>query len=358
MKFGAFVPQGLRWDLPLDVPDTDHWAIMLSVARTIESSGFDSLWVYDHLQAYPPSDWAEAVHQTAKASSTLVRGEPETDTVQEPTREVTYEAWTLMAALAATTDTVRLGQMCTCNAYRPPSYLAKVAASVDVISNGRLEMGIGGGWDGAEREHDGYGYAFLAPAERLGMLEEGVEIMRALWTEDEVTYEGKHYNLRGAICQPRPVQKPHIPFWIAGGGEQITLRIAARYAAYTNFGRDVDEFRHKSEVLRGHCDDLGTDYNAIVRSINLSIVCGENEAEVDEKKAWLKGHLSEHISDDEARKTASLFDAMSGTPDQIVSRLKEWEAVGVGYAIVYFPDAAYDASSIEMFARDVKPQFN
>ncbi len=144
MKFGAFVPQGLRWDLPLDVPDTDHWAIMLNVARTIESSGFDSLWVYDHLQAYPPSDWAEAVHQTAKASSTEVRGEPETHTVQEPTREVTYEAWTLMAALAATTDTVRLGQMCTCNAYRPPSYLAKVAASIDVISKGRLEMGIGG----------------------------------------------------------------------------------------------------------------------------------------------------------------------------------------------------------------------
>ncbi len=326
MRFGAFVPQGWRLDLAGLSPD-EHWPTMLRVARTIEELGYQSLWVYDHFH-----------------------------TVPEPTQEVTYEAWTLMAALAATTDTVRLGQMCTCNTYRPPSYLAKVAASIDVISNGRLEMGIGAGW--YEHEHDGYGYEFLAPAVRLGMLREGVEIMKALWTEDEVTYEGKYYNLRGAICQPRPVQKPHIPFWIAGGGEQITLRIAARYAAYTNFGRDVDEFRHKSEVLRGHCDDLGTDYDAIVRSINLNILCGENEAEVDEKKTWLRNHLSECLPDDEARKTASLFDAMSGTPDQIVPRLKEWEAAGVGYAILYFPDAAYDASSIEVFARHIKPQFN
>ncbi len=111
-------------------------------------------------------------------------------------------------------------------------------------------------------------------------------------------------------------------------------------------------------MLRGHCDELGTDYDAIVRSIKLDVVCGEGETEVDEKKAWLRGHLSEYITDDEARKTASLFDAMSGTLDQIVSRLEEWEADGMGYAIVYFPDAAYDASSIELFAREVKLQFN
>lgn len=182
--------------------------------------------------------------------------------------------------------------------------------------------------------------------------------MKALWTEDEVTYEGKYYSLEGAISQPKPVQKPHIPFWIAGGGEQITLRIAARYAAYTNFGIDIDEFRHKSEVLRGHCNDVGRDYDAIVRSTNLNIVCGESEAEVDEKKAWLRGHLSKYVPEERVESSASLFDSMSGTPDQIVSRLKEWEADGMDYAIVYFPDAAYDVSSIELFAEEVMPQFN
>jgi F420-dependent oxidoreductase-like protein len=326
MRFGAFVPQGWRLDLAGIDPE-QHWPTMLSVAKSIENLGYESLWVYDHFH-----------------------------TVPEPTQEVTYEAWTLMAALAAVTNRVRLGQMCTCNTYRPPSYLAKVAASIDVISNGRLEMGIGAGW--YEQEHDGYGYEFLPPAARLGMLREGVEIMKALWTEEEVTYKGKYYNLEGAISQPKPIQKPHIPLWVAGGGEQITLKIAAKHAAYTNFGIDLAQFRHKSEVLRGHCDDVGTDYDAIVRSTNFNIVCGENETDVDEKKAWLKAHLSRYVAEEKAEKNVSLFDSMSGTPDRIVSGLKEWESNGMTYAIVYFPDAAYDTSSLDLFAREVIPQFN
>ena len=186
MQFGAFVPQGWRLDLA-GIDTKDHWDTMTSVASRIEDLGYDSLWVYDHFH-----------------------------TVPEPIQEATYEAWTLMAALAAVTDTVRLGQMCTCNSYRPPSYLAKVAASIDVISGGRVEMGIGAGW--YEHEYDGYGYEFAKPSVRIGMLREGIEIMQRMWTEDEVHYEGKYYNLQGAICRPRPLQEPHIPFWVAGGG--------------------------------------------------------------------------------------------------------------------------------------------
>jgi F420-dependent oxidoreductase-like protein len=297
---------------------------MLGVATSIERLGFESLWVYDHFH-----------------------------TVPEPTQEVTYEAWTLMAAVAATTETVRLGQMCTCNTYRPPAYLAKVAANVDVISGGRLEMGIGAGW--YEHEHDGYGYPFLPPADRLGMLREGVEIMKAMWTEEVVDYEGKHYTLKGGICQPKPAQQPHIPFWIAGGGEKVTLRIAARHAAYTNFGVDLDQFRHKSEVLRDHCADVATNYDSIIRSSNFDIICAPTVAEVEEKKAWLKSHLVNHIPEEKAERSTRLFDAMSGTPDQIASRLREWESEGMAYAIVYFPDAAYDPSSLELFAKEVIP---
>ncbi|HEX9863466.1 MAG TPA: LLM class F420-dependent oxidoreductase [Acidimicrobiia bacterium] len=323
MRFGAFVPQGWRLDLT-GIERDRHWETMTNVARRIEESGFESLWVYDHFH-----------------------------TVPSPTQEVTYEAWTLMASLAAVTETVRLGQMCTCNTYRPPSYLAKVAASIDVISGGRLEMGIGAGW--YEHEHDGYGYPFLDPAPRIKMLEEGVEIMKAMWTEDVVDYEGKHYQLRGAISQPKPIQDPHIPFWVAGGGEQLTLRVVARHAQYSNFGIKPDLFAHKSEVLAGHCRDVGRDFDEIVRSANFNIVCAETEAEVEDKIAWVESRMREHVSEEKAAEQARLYRHASGTPEQVITRLKEWEALGLAYAIVYFPDPAYDTSSLDLFAREVIP---
>jgi F420-dependent oxidoreductase-like protein len=326
MEFGAFVPQGWRLDLS-SIPTDRHWPAMLGVARDIERSGFTSLWVYDHFH-----------------------------TVPEPTQEVTYEAWSLMAALAAATDTVRLGQMCTCNTYRPPSYLAKMAASIDVISAGRLEMGIGAGW--YEHEHDGYGYEFRSPGGRLGMLREGVEIMKAMWTEEVVDYEGKFYNLQGAICQPKPVQQPHIPFWIAGGGEKVTLGIAARHAQYTNFGGDdLENFKKKSEILKDHCEDAGTDFDAITRSANFNVLCAETEARVQEKKDWLFDHLKKYVSEEKAKRSAGLFDGPSGTPEQIVSWLKDYEAAGLGYAIIQLAEPAYDRSGLELFAKEVIPEF-
>ena len=324
MKFGAFVPQGWRHDLT-DIPVEDHWPTMMRVGQRIEELGYESLWVYDHFH-----------------------------TVPEPTQEVTYEAWALMAALAPVTTTVRLGQMCTCNTYRPPSYLAKVAASIDVISDGRLEMGIGAGW--YEHEHDGYGYPFLPAGKRLAMLREGVEIMKAMWTEDVVDYDGEHYQMKGAISQPKPVQQPHIPFWIAGGGEKVTLRIAARYAQYVNYGNDLDEFIHKSKALAGHCRDLGTDYDSITRSTNFNILCAETEAEVSDKLSWLRDKLGRYVSQENADRHANLYSALSGTPEQVADRLREWKNAGMSYAIVHFPDAAYDDSSLKLVAEQVMPE--
>lgn len=325
MQFGAFVPQGWRITLS-GIPVEEHWPTMLGVAKDIESHGYDSLWVYDHFH-----------------------------TVPEPTQEVTYEAWTLMAALAATTDTVRLGQMCTCNTYRPPSYLAKVAASIDVISGGRLEMGIGAGW--YEHEHDGYGYEFLPPRGRLGMLREGVEIMKAMWTEDEVSYDGEHYTLKGAICRPKPLQQPHIPIWVAGGGEKVTLEIAATHAQYTNFGGGLplEKFVHKSEVLQGHCSDVGTDFDSITRSANFNVLCAPTEEKVEEKKSWLLGHMSRYVSDDAAQRFARMYDHNSGTPEQIIEWLGAYRDAGLSYAIVNFADVAYDRESLELFAAEVIP---
>ncbi len=329
MRFGAFTPQGWRHDL-VGVPVDQQWPTILSVARDIEALGFESVWVYDHFHPVP-----------------------------EPTQEPVYEAWTLMAALAATTSTVRLGQMCTCNSYRPPSYLAKVAASIDAISGGRLEMGIGAGW--YEHEYDGYGYPFEKPSVRIGMLREGVEIMRRMWTEDEVDYDGKYYTLKGARCRPNPVQDPMIPVWTAGGGEQLTLNVAARYADYTNFAYTFDEFRHKSDVLANHCLDVGRDFDEIVRTTNFNILIGETETDVAERTAAFKRHFEPIVGAD---KVDHAFDrtfveggGIAGTPEQIVERLREWESAGLGYAIVFFQEVAHDRSGLELFVSQVMPHF-
>lgn len=324
MRFGAFVPQGWRLDL-VDVAPDRHWETMKGLALEIEAAGLESAWVYDHFHTVPIA-----------------------------TLEPTYEAWTLMAALSAVTSTVRLGQMCTANSYRMPSYLAKVAASIDVISNGRVEMGIGAGW--YEAEYLGFGYQFPRPAVRIGQLEEGVQIMKLMWTEDSVDFEGKHYRLRGGICRPRPVQQPHIPLWVAGGGEQLTLRTAARHAAYTNFGADLEQFVRKAEILAEHCRDLGRDPAEIVRSSNFNIVCAATEAEVEDTLDRLTSRYRAFgVPEARIQSELDLIRPYCGTPEQVVAMLTEWQAAGLDYAIVYFPDLADDPGGLRLFAEQVIP---
>ena len=258
MRFGLFVPQGWRLDLA-GIDPADQWRAMLGVAQAAEAGPWESVWVYDHFH-----------------------------TVPMPTAEATHEAWTLMAALAAATNRVRLGQMCTCMAYRNPVYLAKVAATVDLVSGGRTEMGIGGGW--YEHEWRAYGYGFPTAGQRLAMLDEGVQIMRQAWTEGAVSFKGEHYQVDGAICRPLPLQPGGIPLWIAGGGEKKTLRTAAKYADYTNFDGTPETFAAKSAILAGHCADVGRDFDAIVRSANYNVVIGRDAAEVERRKAWVLDH--------------------------------------------------------------------
>ena len=326
MRFGLFIPQGWRLDLAGLAP-ADHWRTMLEVARTAESGPFESIWVYDHFH-----------------------------TVPVPTDEATHEAWTLMAAFAAATERVRLGQMCTCMGYRDPAYLAKVAATADLISGGRVEMGIGAGW--YEHEWRAYGYGFPSAGERIRQLDEGVQIMRQLWTEGSATFSGKHYQVDGAICRPLPLQEGGIPLWIAGGGERKTLRIAAQYAAYTNFDGSAEGFAHKSEVLAEHCREVGRDYTEIVRSANYNIVIGETEKEVQDRLAWIRAHYEPLLPADELERTCDNIakGPMVGTPEQITERLAALGELGMSYAIFYFPEAAYDRTGIELFAKQVAPE--
>jgi F420-dependent oxidoreductase-like protein len=326
MRFGIFVPQGWRLDL-VGVDPADDWSTMLRLAQRFDTNDqWESIWVFDHFH-----------------------------TVPVPTQESTHEAWTLMAAFGAATQRVRLGQMCTCIAYRNPVYLAKVAATVDHVSRGRVEMGIGAGW--YEQEWRAYGYGFPGAGERIAMLDEGVQIMRQAWREGEATLDGKHYQVDGAICRPLPVQAGGIPLWIAGGGERKTLRVAAQYADYTNFDGDPQTFSHKSEVLRQHCADVGTDFERIVRSANYNVFIGRDEAEVEERLRWYEAQRAPLVPAErlEGYVRQQRQGLLVGTPEQLVERLTDMRSRGLEYVITNFAGMAHDLSDVELFEREVVP---
>lgn len=304
-----------------------HWAVMRDLADHADRGRWDSLWVYDHFH-----------------------------TVPVPTGEATHEAWSLMSAYAATTSRIKLGQMCTAMSYRNPVYLAKVAATADIISGGRIQMGIGGGW--YEHEWRAYGYGFPSAGVRLGRLDEGVQVMRDAWRDGKVSFDGKHYQVDGAIVAPKPLQDNGIPLWIAGGGEKVTLRIAAQYAQYTNFTPEPAAFAHKSQVLAGHCREVGTDFDAIVRSVNVNAVVGPSEADVKDRLQRVRDRMADYVG--EAAADAMIAgtsgpESATGTPEQVVERLTKLRDLGCDYAICYFPEAAYDRSGIELFEREVIP---
>lgn len=304
-----------------------HWAVMRDLADHADRGSWDSLWVYDHFH-----------------------------TVPVPTGEATHEAWSLMAAYAASTSRIKLGQMCTAMSYRNPVYLAKVAATADIISGGRIQMGIGGGW--YEHEWRAYGYGFPSASVRLGRLDEGVQIMRDAWRDGKVSFDGRHYQVDGAIVAPKPLQDKGIPMWIAGGGEKVTLRIAAKYAQYTNFSPEAEAFAHKSEVLAEHCRNLGTDFDAIVRSVNVNALVGASEADVKERQQRVRDRMAGYVGEPAADAMiagTSGPDSATGTPEQVIERLTRIRDLGCDYVICYFPEAAYDPSGIELFEREIIP---
>ena len=326
MRFGLFIPQGWRFDL-VGINPAQQWSTMRDLALYADGNPrWESIWVYDHFHTTP-----------------------------QPSDQATHESWTLMSAFGAATQRIRLGQMCTCMSYRNPAYLAKVAATVDHVSGGRIEMGIGGGW--YEHEWRAYGYGFPEARDRLGMLREGVQIFQQAWTRGVSSLDGKYYQVDGAICQPLPLQtgRSGIPLWIAGGGEKVTLKIAAEYADYTNFFGDPEGFKAKSDILAGHCKAVGRDFDEITRSTNKNVFIGETEAEAEEKIEATIARVAPYLGEEKAREWVRSAAGLVGTPEMIVDELKELEALGMTYLITYFADAAYDRSSIELFEREVMP---
>lgn len=219
------------------------------------------------------------------------------------------EGWTLLSAYAALTKRLRIGLMVTGNTYRHPAVLANMAATVDVISHGRLDFGIGAGWN--ELEHSSYGIPLYSTGERIRRMGEACEVIRRMWTETAPDFEGKYYQIHAARCEPKPVQQPYPPFVIGGGGEQLTLRYVAQYADIWNFaGGPIDMFKHKSAVLAQHCTAIGRDPQAIELSIQMPV----NYTDMSETRA-----LTQQFID--AGATHIILNLRPPYPESIVHRV-------------------------------------
>ena len=239
-----------------------------AVWRIADQSGFDHLWGFDHFAA-----------------------------IGGPAERPIYEGWTMLAAMAEATKRVRIGLLVTGATYRHPGVLAKIATTVDHLSTGRLEFGIGSGW--AENEHTMLGIPFHTVAGRIRRLEETIEVCKRLWTEERSSYEGTYFRLEEAIHEPKPIQKPYPPIWVGGSGEQLTLRVAAKYADVWNpsgGGGDPEEAARLSAVLDERCREVGRDPNAIRRSVQHRFDASDPAAFVEKSRQFIERGFTEIIA--------------------------------------------------------------
>ena len=298
--FGLFSPQAAM-----------SYKAMLDRAVNIERLGYHSLWLVDHF-------WN--------------RGVPDADVL---------ECTTMMSALSAGTEKLRIGSLVLCNSFRNPALLAKELATIDNISNGRLEVGLGAGW--MDEEYRAYGYEFPSMGTRLRQLEEGVQILKAMFTAKKSSFQGRYYTVTDAYNNPQPVQKPHPPITIGGSGEKVMLRIVAKYADRWNCPAGYRSFEQKLGVLKQHCQAVGRDINSINISEQLLVCIGANDAEVEEK--W---KISQRLP--------FWRTAIKGTPPQIVAALRDRLSKGITFFTIIFGDLN-SPQSIDLFAREVMPAF-
>ena len=320
MKWGAFVPQGWKLEYA-NVGAAEAWGRSLEIAQRAESLGYDHLWVYDHVETVPR---------------------------REPTH--VFEAWTMMAALAQVTSRAGLGQMVTCAAYRNVGLLAKEAACVDVMSGGRLIFGIGAGW--YEEEYHAYGWNYPAAPDRLQLLDETLQAVRLLWTEERTTFTGQHVRLDGAFCDPKPLQNLP-PVWVGGGGEKVTLALAARHADATNWQVGLDRFVHKSAVLAAHCERVGRDFDAITRTHAPDCRLFASNADLER---WLGspggGDLWGETPPDEY-----VRDNFVGTVDDVIEKVQRYVDAGAREFVLWLRDYP-SMDSLEGMLNDVAPKIS
>lgn len=330
MKFGLLLPQGFTMNLASIKDPVEAYETLTRVAQTADEVGFESIWLFDHLHTAPSS------------------------------QEALFECWTTAAALARDTKRIRIGQHVTCNNFRNPALLAKMASTVDVLSHGRLNFGIGAGW--YEHEHRAYGYDYPDAPERLRLLHESLQIILSMWTQEEAVFEGKYCRVNGAINQPKGVQKPHIPLMIGGGGEKVTLKLVAQYADACHFVGFPNMIKQKYKVLKEHCETVGRDYESIRRLSSAFTAIAETD---EQALASLPVDLADRLK---GPGTTGAFGGMFanlardwefaqkqmlvGGPDTMRQRLAAFEEAGVQELILIFPDPP-QLDRIRLFAKEI-----
>lgn len=317
LRFGVFVPQG--WKLEYSGWRAEEaWNRSVEIACLAEELGYDHLWVYDHVETVPRR---EATH--------------------------CFEAYTMLAALSQRTERIGLGQLVTCCSYRNAGLLAKEAACIDVYSGGRLVLGLGAGW--YDQEYESYGYRYPPARERLEALEETVQAVRMLWREETVTFDGTHVQLHGAYAEPKPLQRlPAI--WIGGGGEQVTLRIAAQHADATNWQVGLEAFGRKSAILEKYCEEIGRPFDTITRTHGPDCRIFDSEADL---RRWCESPDGGHLW---GREPVDQYirDNLVGTVEQVADKVQGFVDAGAREFVLWLRDYPAD-ETLRRFMAEVVP---
>ncbi|MFQ5878755.1 MAG: LLM class F420-dependent oxidoreductase [Dehalococcoidia bacterium] len=293
---------------------------LVKLWRAAEQLGYDSAWVFDHFM-------------------------PLTENYQGPC----LEGMVALTALATQTSRLRLGALVLGNSYRHPALLANMAATQDIISNGRLEMGIGAGWH--QREYDAYGIPFPPPAVRIRQLAEAIQVLKLLWTEHKANFSGKYYTLTEALCEPKPIQKPRPPIWVGGAGPQLTLRVVAQHAdGWNTFASGIEEYQALLKALADHCAALDRDPATVQKSLHITLVIGRTSDEAEAKLQRIPLGRRDRTLEDARRRL------VAGTPEECIARLKQYASLGVNHFIIGMM-APYDYAGLELFAQKVIPAF-
>jgi F420-dependent oxidoreductase-like protein len=317
IKFGLTLPQGWRHDL-VDKPPIRQFEYSKNIALAADKLRFDSVYAYDHF----------IPHYNYEKHKTF------------------FECFILISAIASITKNVKIGQIVTCNSYRNPGLLAKMVATLDAITNGRAELGIGAGW--YEEEYVAYGYDFPANRMRIERLDESISIIKQMWKRKYATFIGKHYSIRKAVCNPKPIQKPHPPIMVGGSGEKYLLKVAAKQAdRYNLYFGTPEEMKRKIDIIKGYCADLGRNFNEIEYSVVLPCVIRKDQKLVqrDLQKRKRKGKTIEQF------KLALAGGYAIGTPDEIVAGIRKYIEIGVTHFVLHF--MGLDESILKLFRSKV-----
>ncbi|HEX5457028.1 MAG TPA: TIGR03560 family F420-dependent LLM class oxidoreductase [Candidatus Nitrosotalea sp.] len=320
VQIGLTLPQGWLDEFPTDNPN-EQFLFSKDVALTAEKLGYDAGYVYDHFIPHPVDN--------------------RTDTF--------FEAYTLLSAISSVTSKLRLGQIVTCNSYRQPSLLAKMTSTLDAISNGRLEFGIGAGW--FDYEYNSYGYKFDDPITRVEQLDESITIIKKMWQNQKSSFKGKHYFIKNAICNPKPVQKPHPPIMVGGAGKKL-LEVAARHATRYNHPFGTPEILdEKIKLLKKNCKLIKRDHTEIENSVLLRVLVGKDNDDVKDIVSKLK-KKNESIAEFIIRSKDSIA---LGTPDEVSDYLQQYQKIGITYFIVNFIGLSKSLEMLPLFSRKVRP---